>query len=119
MTNKTNFSDFMAEQNCGITLEKIEHILSDAALATVLHGIGNKKGKVNLEFSLSKIGDGEQVIISTKLSCSIPTKRGKKSEEDITDTPMFVGKGGQLTIDQPKEDNNGQFALVQGIKEAR
>lgn len=113
---KTNFSDFMSEQNAGITLEKIEHILSEAALATILHGVGSKKGKVTLDFSFQRVGDGDQVIVSTKINANIPTKRGKKSEEDTTDTPMFVGKGGEVTIDQPKENNDGQFALHQIAK---
>ncbi len=109
--SKTNVNDFLGELNAGILVGQLGLTLSEAALATVLHGKGNKKGKVTLELSFSQIGENDQVVVSTKLSKSVPTQRGKKSEENVTDTPMFVGKGGVLTIDVPKEDDNGQFSL--------
>lgn len=108
---ETNVADFIGECNAGILNDKLALALSDAAMAQLNHGIGSKKAKVSLEFTFQQMGDNEQVIVSHKLSTSNPTKRGKKFEEDITDTAFFVGKGGQLTINQPKEDDNGQFAL--------
>lgn len=108
---ETNVADFIGECNAGILKDKLALALSDAAMAQLNHGIGSKKAKVSLEFTFQQMGDNEQVIVSHKLSTSNPTKRGKKFEEDITDTAFFVGKGGQLTINQPKEDDNGQFAL--------
>lgn len=109
--SKTNVDDFVGELGAGVFKEKLAHVISDAALATVMHGIGNKKGKVTIELTFQQIGENEQVVVSHKLSSSIPTKRGKKSEEDTTDTPMFVGKGGVLTIGPPEEDDKGQFGL--------
>lgn len=113
MSNKreTNVADFIGECNAGILMDKLALALSDAAMSQLNHGIGSKKAKVSLEFTFQQMGDNEQVIVSHKLSTSNPTKRGKKAEEDVTDTAFFVGKGGQLTINQPKEDDNGQFAL--------
>jgi len=108
---ETNVSDFIGECNAGILTDKLALALSDAALSQLNHGIGSKKAKVALEFTFQQMGDNEQVIVSHKLSTSNPTKRGKKFEEDVTDTAFFVGKGGQLTINQPKEDDNGQFSL--------
>jgi hypothetical protein len=115
MSNKreTNVADFIGECNAGILKDKLALALSDAAMAQLNHGIGSKKAKVSLEFTFQQMGDNEQVIVSHKLSTSNPTKRGKKFEEDVTDTAFFVGKGGQLTINQPQEDDNGQFALNQ------
>jgi len=109
----TNVDDFIGELGAGVIKEKIAHVLSEAALATVLNGQGNKKGKVGIEFSFTQVGENDQVIVSTKLTQSVPTKRGKKMIEDVTDTPMFVGKGGVLTVDQPKEEESGQFGLNQ------
>jgi hypothetical protein len=108
---ETNVSDFIGECNAGILNDKLALALSDAAMSQLNHGIGSKKAKVTIEFTFQQMGDNEQVIVSHKLSTSNPTKRGKKFEEDVTDTAFFVGKGGQLTINQPKEDDNGQFAL--------
>lgn len=107
----TNINDFIEEIGAGVVKEKIEHVLSEAALATVIHGAGKRKGKVGVEFTFSQVGENDQVIVSTKLTQSVPTKRGKVAMEDTTDTPMFVGKGGVLTIDQPKEEDSGQFTL--------
>lgn len=36
--------------------------------------------------------------IAHKLAYSIPTHRGKRGEELTTQTPMYVGRGGKLTI---------------------
>lgn len=108
---QTNIDDFISEIGAGIFKEKLAHALSEAALGTVLHGNGTKKGKVSVEFTFKQIGENDQVVISHKLSHVTPTKRGKASEEDTTETPMFVGRGGVLTIDQPKEDHKGQFSL--------
>jgi hypothetical protein len=51
------------------------------------------------------------VIVSAKIGQSIPTKRGKIIMEDTTDTSMFVGKGGVVTISPPREEISGQFTL--------
>ena len=111
----TNVDDFIGELGAGVIKDKVAHVLSEAALATVLHGGGNKKGKVGLEFTFTQVGENDQVIVSTKITQSIPTKRGKMTMEDSTDTPMFVGKGGVLTVDAPREENSGQFGLVSEI----
>jgi hypothetical protein len=112
---KTNIVDFFGECNAGILAEKIAVALSDAAMAQINHGGGNKKAKLTIEFGFQQMGDNEQVIVSHKLSSSLPTKRGKKAEEDVTETAFFVGKGGQLTINQPVEEEGGQFGLTSEI----
>jgi hypothetical protein len=119
---ETNINDFLGELNGGVFVQKLAHVLSETALATVVHGNGKKKGKVTVEFSFDQVGENEQVIVSHKLLQSMPTKRGKQSMEDTTDTPMFVGKGGTLSVAPPKENNNGQFALNQqndGVQKIR
>ena len=110
---KTDTTEFLRELGAGAFEPKLAHTLSEAALATIINGQGKKKAKVNLEFTIAQVGDNDQVIVSHKIAASMPTKRGKKSEEDTTETPFFVGKGGCMTINQPKEDNSGQFALKQ------
>lgn len=114
-STQTNVNEFIGELNAGILVEQIGINLSAAALATIINGQG-KKGRVSLEFTISQIGENDQVVISTKLSSSMPTKRGKKSEENTTDTPMFVGKGGRMTIDAPQVSLTGQFNLQQEVE---
>ncbi len=110
-SKKTNLNDFMGELGAGVFCEKLIHSLQAAALATLHASNGSKKGKVTIDFTFQQVGDNDQVIISHKLASSIPTLRGKKTEEDLTETPMFVGKGGALTINQPQEDISGRFSL--------
>ena len=112
-SNITNVDDFIQELNAGIFIEQLGLVLSAAALATIVNGSGNRKGKVSVDFTFQQIGGNDQVVVTTKLSSSMPTKRGKKSEENAADTPMFVGKGGVLTIDAPRESLTGQFSLKQ------
>jgi len=109
---KTNVQEFIDELGAGAFKEKLAVALSEVAMSTAMHGTKAVTGKLSLEFVFHKIGDNDQVIISHKLGISQPTRRGRKTEEDTTQTPMFVGKGGMLTVDQPKEDNNGQFSLT-------
>ena len=111
MSNCTDVDAMMSELGAGLLKAKLGVLLSDVALGTVLHGIGNNKGKLSLEFTFSRVGDNDQVIITHKISHSTPTGRGKRGEEYVTQTPFFVGKGGKLTIDAPREEEGGQFTL--------
>jgi len=93
----TNVDEFNDALNVGIFKEKMGALLSDVALGTVVHGDGKRKGKVNIEFTFTQVGEHDQVIVSHKISHKTPTKRGFKMEDDTTETPMFVGRGGRLT----------------------
>ncbi|WP_211828701.1 hypothetical protein [Kistimonas asteriae] len=115
MSNATDVVEFIEDLDGGVLKEKLAHMLSDVALGTVLNGDRSRKGKLNLELTFQRVGEHSQVIISHKLSHSTPTTRGKKMEENTTETPMFVAKGGRLSIEQPKEEHDGQYALVHQI----
>ncbi len=109
---KTNVDDFLGELNGGVFKDKVAHLLSEVALGTINNGDGRKKGKVTIELSFNRIGDTEQLIVEHTLSQSTPTRNGKKSEVNMTETPMFVGKGGVLSVNPPKEEQGGQFHLA-------
>ncbi len=55
--------------------------------------------------------DENRVKIKHKLSYVRPTNRGKISEEDTTETPMYVNRGGRLTILQ---EDQGQLLTLAG-----
>lgn len=95
---RTNVEDFISELDGGVFVEKLGQALSDVAAGTIDHGKGRKKGKVVLELDIQQIGESHQVQISHTLKVSRPTLRGKATEEDTTTTPMYVGKGGKMTI---------------------
>lgn len=107
VSSMTNVRDLIGELNGGSFEEKLALVLSEVALGTVVHG-GKKKGKLTIEFTFHKIGDNDQLVLSHKLSKVTPTKRGDKSEVDTTETPFYVGKGGVMTINPPKEQADGQ-----------
>lgn len=98
---KTNVHDFLGELDAGIFETKLATALSDVALGVLNH---DKQGTVKLEFTLKKMdSDNPQVQIQHKLSYVKPTKRGKSSEEDTTATPMYVHKGGVLSVTPNKD----------------
>ncbi len=105
----TNVPDFLGELDAGVFINKIAGALNTAALGVLNNG---SKGKVVLTFDIDRMGNSieeKRVMIKHKLQYITPTPRGKVSEEDTTETPMFVNRGGKLTILQ--EDQGNLFTL--------
>lgn len=89
--------DFLGELDAGVFMNKIAAALNTTALGVLNNG---NKGKVVLTFDFERMGNSveeKHVKIKHKLNYSTPTPRGKASEEDTTETPMWVNKGGKLT----------------------
>jgi hypothetical protein len=107
----TDVHEFIDELDAGVLKDKIAAALSEVAMATVMHGGKGTKGKLSIELNFTKVGDHDQVFISHKISTDRPTKRGRSIEHDTTETAMFVGPGGRMSITAPKVDENGQFQL--------
>ncbi|MCK8575355.1 hypothetical protein [Yersinia ruckeri] len=108
---KTNVPDFLGELDAGIFENKFSAALNAAALGVLNNG---GKGKVIVEFDLSRMSNSmeeKHVMIAHKLKFTTPTPRGKSSEEDTTETPMYVGKGGKLAIMQ---EDQGQLFTIKG-----
>ncbi|MGC6386538.1 hypothetical protein ACMV8I_02590 [Ewingella sp. S1.OA.A_B6] len=106
----TNVPEFLSELDAGIFENKIA-----AALNAVAFGVLNNggKGKVVIEIDVDRMSntmEEKRVMLSHKLKFVSPTPRGKSSEEDKTETPMYVGKGGKLTIMQ--EDQGQLFSIA-------
>lgn len=98
---KTDIHEFLGELDAGIFENKLAQALSDVALGVVTH---DKAGVVKVEFSIKKTdSDNPAVQIQHKISYAKPTKRGKSTEEDTTATPMYVHKGGVLSVTPEKE----------------
>jgi hypothetical protein len=105
----TNVPDFLGELDAGVFMNKIAGALNTAALGVLNNG---SKGKVVLTFDIDRMGNSieeKRVMIKHKLQYVTPTPRGKASEEDTTETPMWVNRGGKLTILQ--EDQGNLFTL--------
>lgn len=102
--------DFLGELDAGIFMNKIAAALNNTALGVLNNG---GKGQVAITFDIDRLSNSveeKRVGIKHKLKFVIPTPRGKQSEEDTTETPMYVGKGGKLTILQ--EDQGQLFAIT-------
>jgi hypothetical protein len=88
----------LPDLNGGKFLGKVDTALISTALATIACGEKGKTGKVTLEFTLSRIGESNQVRLEHAVTMTQPTARGKRSETDCTETPLHVGRDGKLTL---------------------
>jgi len=88
-------TEMLGELDGGVFLQKLSHSLSEAALATCEH---DRKSKVTVEITMSRMGESAQVMMVHKIVSVRPTRRGTAKEDDATATPMFVGPRGALSI---------------------
>jgi len=113
--NTDNFIEALQEMEAGVLINKLASMLQDTALATTIHGSKRIKGKVTLEFSISKINnDGNMVNIDHKITYSKPTPNGKTTEEATTSTPFHVGPRGILSL---HPINQGRLDIDKGTGE--
>lgn len=106
----TELEHLFEHMNAGVFKQKVEAHFNNCA-AGVINVPRKAKAKITLTFNIEQVGEGDQIIISHQIEASTPTKRGKKTETDLTETPFFVGRAGKITFDQPKENDNGQYSL--------
>lgn len=99
----TQFAELLPDLDAGVFTEKVGRALSDAAAGVVQTG---KAGKVTITLDLKQIADSRQVDVAHKLAYVVPTAKGKRSEENTTKTPLYVGRGGKLTL---FPENQGKF----------
>lgn len=91
----TDLHTLLPDLDGGVFEQKIASVLSDVAFGVVTHG---RQGKVTIEFDLKQIGETQQVNVKHTLKYVKPTKRGKATEEDATQTPLYVAKNGDLAL---------------------
>ena len=99
----TDINALLDDLDAGIFREKLARALSAAAAGCVQH---SKAAEVTVKFSLKQIADSSQVDCAHRLSYVVPTAKGKRSEENTTKTPLYVGRGGKLTL---FPENQGKF----------
>lgn len=89
----TPLDEFLSDLDAGILEQQLSMALSNVAEAVVFTG---KAGKISVTFNISQIKKFDQVEIKHALTISKPTPRGKQIEEESSETPMYVHKGGVL-----------------------
>src|SRR5512138_3809285 len=98
MSQTYDFTETLGELDAGVFASKLSRAVADTALGVMTNGDKGKKGKVTITLEFSRIGESSQVNVDHTLVYSKPTKRGKSSEEDTTQTTFYVGRGGHLSI---------------------
>lgn len=91
----TSFSDVLAELEAGTFEDKISRALSDCAQGVVNTG---KTGKLVIQLDLKRIAASHQVTVKHSVKFVRPTMNGKVTEENATETPLYVGVNGKLTV---------------------
>ena len=91
----TDVVRFLEDLDGGVFLQKIARAISEVAGGVVDH---DAKGNLDLTLNVQRIGNSYQVNIAHTLKYTVPTMRGKISEEDTTETPMHVNTGGKVSI---------------------
>jgi hypothetical protein len=92
---KTDVAQLLEDLDGGIFIEKLSATLSEVAENVLAHGAA---GKVTINLEMKQIDNSSQVSMTHKLAYQRPTKRGKVQEEDQTSTPLYVNRGGKLTL---------------------
>lgn len=94
-TRGTNITELLGELDAGVFTEILSHVVSEMALSVVEH---DRPGKLSIVLDMKKLGNGQQLSVGHKIVATRPTLRGKSTEEDASDSVMYVGRGGKLTL---------------------
>ncbi|BBM66322.1 hypothetical protein VA249_29680 [Vibrio alfacsensis] len=110
----TNFPKLMQELDGGVISNVMGLALSNVARAV---SYSDKKGSVKMELKFKPMGtNNEMVEITANMSVKEPkTGFGMKSEDFQYVSIAYVGKGGKLTYDRPKEDIRGQVIIEDAV----
>ncbi|HAS6109541.1 hypothetical protein F6X00_24805 [Vibrio vulnificus] len=106
----TNFPKLMQQLDGGVISNVMGLALSNVARAV---SYSDKQGNVKIDLKLKPMGtNNEMVEITVNMSVKEPkTGFGTKSEDFQYTSIAYVGKGGKLTYDRPKEDIRGQLVI--------
>jgi hypothetical protein len=111
---QTNFPKLLQELDGGVIANVVGLAASNVARAV---SYADKQGNIKMDLKLKPMGTNNEMV---EITCSITVKEpkagfGTKSEDFQYTSIAYVGKGGKLTYDRPKEDIHGQAI----IEEAR
>lgn len=93
--------DLLGELDAGIYIQKVSRALADTALGAVTTG---KAGKVVLTLDVKQIGSSNQVMVKHAVKMVKPTANGRTTDENLTETPVYVGVGGKLSALPDKQE---------------
>lgn len=104
-TNLATFWDTLAG---GVQAQIIAKVLSSVAKGTLAHGSKGKTGEVTIKLKMARQSDdmveqGALKIVS-EVSFSAPTQRGKKAENEIRESVMFMTPSGLSDVPARKAE---------------
>lgn len=114
MESNTDVQEVFDELGAGSFKPALESIMSKVALAVMVHGSEKPSGSVKLDLTFARTSDTEQLALAYKMSHTLPTVKGKRSEEIRGASVFFVAKGGRICVDAPQEIWNGQVEMFGG-----
>lgn len=95
-----DFSHTLLHLDAGMVQKKLTEALSAAAIGTVNF---DKQGEVTLNFKIKRMSDTGQVGIAHTVKSVVPTANGKITEENTTNTAMWVHTSGLVTVTSEKQ----------------
>ena len=96
MPNKkmTDATQFLADLEGGVFAAKIGAAITEAAMGTINW---DRASQVVITLGLKRMGNSRQVMVDHKLLFVQPRQHGKITEEETTNTPMYVNADGTVT----------------------
>lgn len=107
----TNVSEFIADLDVGDFKKKLGAALSEVAIGVMRN---NKKGKVAIDIEMDVL-NVEQINVKSKIKYARPTSRGVQTEEETTETPMYIGRNGELSIIQKKSMFDSDSVVIDAV----
>lgn len=86
------------ELDAGVFEQKLDYALRAIAKAVRNHDSNKVSGEMTLKLTLKRVAEGNQIMVDHKIATKTPTARGKKTEEDTTQTVMHSNEHGGLSI---------------------
>lgn len=90
----SELDEFFSELGAGAFEQKLTQILGETASAVMTN---NREGEVTIKLKMKPISSS-QAKITHSIDFKAPTIHGQKSEKNTTDTVMYVGKKGKLSL---------------------
>lgn len=87
-------AEFLSELGAGTFDEKLQRTLNEVASLVMTN---NREGEVTLKFKMKPISSSQAKITHT-IDFKAPTINGQKSEKNTTETVMYVGGKGKLSL---------------------
>lgn len=90
----SDVAELLSELGAGAFEEKLSRVICETAMAVMTN---DREGEVVLKFKMKPISNVQTKVMHT-IEFKAPTPHGIKSEKNTTDTVMYVGTKGKMSI---------------------